>query len=86
MVEDIVKNICGTSDEDLKDLVQDIYVDFYTKSETKLKKLYEAKQLNYFITRIVYNNVYSNTSRFYSTYKKNQKNKINIDNLDSDKY
>lgn len=86
MVEDIVHNIAGNADEDLKDLVQDIYVDLFTKSDSKLQKLYSDKQLNFYITRIALNNIYSKTSRYYTVYKKNQNNKINIDELNSDKY
>ena len=85
MVEEIVKNIAGTADEDLKDLIQDIYEDLFTKEEKLLRKLYEEEMLRFFITRIVFNNIHSKTSRYYMTYKKQNKNKVNIEEL-YDKY
>lgn len=86
IVENIVRNVSGEGDDDLKDLCQDIYVDLFTKSENKLISLYENKQLNFFITKIVYNNIFSKTSRYYTTYKKVKLNKVNINELDYDKY
>ena len=86
IIEDIIQNICGDFDDDLKDLSQDIYIDLYTKSEKKLIDLYNNQQLKFFITRIVFNNVFSHTSRFYTQYKKNKNNKISLDDLDYDRY
>lgn len=86
LIEDIVTNVCGNKDDDLKDLVQDLYEDLFSKSEELLQKLYEEKSINYFLTRTVMNNVFSKSSRYYMTYKKNNKKKVNIDDLDVDKY
>ncbi len=81
ILEDIVKNIAGTYDEDLKDLIQDIYLDLYNKDDNTLIKLYTEKSLKYYLTKIVFNNIYSSNSRFYYIYKKNIKNKVDIDDL-----
>lgn len=87
LVEEIIKNnIHHEDDEDLKDLAQDIYIDLYSKSETLLNEIYLNNKIQYFIARMVYNNVFSKTSRYYTKYKKNLKNKVNLNSLDYDKY
>lgn len=86
LVEEIVHNVGGNSDEDLKDLVQDIYMELFKKDETLLVNLYENKNINFYLSRIITNNIYSNNSRFYYNYKKNNKNKVKIDNVNTDKY
>ena len=86
IVEEIVKNIAGTADDDLKDLIQDIYLDLYNKDERLLIKLFKENSIKFFLTKIVFNNVYSSTSRFYTTYKKNNNKKVNIEDLDYDKF
>lgn len=69
-VESIIKNIAGDADDLLNDLAQDIYVDLMLKDEEKVVKLYEAKQLKFFITRMVLNNIRSKNSPFWMQYKR----------------
>ena len=66
----LIQNIGGTTDPDLKDLEQDLYLDLYTKSEKTLQELYEKDQLNFYLARMVTNNIHSSTSRYYTKYKK----------------
>lgn len=74
LVESIIRNITKNSkDEDLRDLANDIYLELLEKSEDCLMGIYERGQINYFLTRIVLNNINSKTSRFYYIYKKNKK-------------
>lgn len=80
MVESIIANIAkNTTDEDLRDLANDIYLELLEKSEDLLVGIYERGQMNYYITRIVINNINSKTSRFYYLYKKNNAIQSSID-------
>lgn len=70
-VEKIVYKVNRHEDkDDLKDLIQDIYIQLLTKNTAKIIEMYKNKQLNFFITRIVMNNICSNTSPYYTKYKK----------------
>lgn len=80
MVENIIANIAkNTTDEDLKDLANDIYLELLEKNEELLVGIYERGQMNYYITRIVINSINSKTSRFYYIYKKNKAVQSSID-------
>lgn len=71
IVESVVKNVTNNSkDEDLKDLCNDIYLELMEKPESVLSGIYERDQIQYYITRIVLNNVNSKTSRFYYKYRR----------------
>ena len=85
LVEEITKNITGYLDDDYKDLIQDIYVDLYTKKEDLLQNLYDKGNIKFFLTRIICNNIFSKTSRFYTQYKKINKYKVPIDDVDTTK-
>ena len=85
LVEEITKNITGYLDDDYKDLIQDIYVDLYTKKEDLLQNLYDKGNIKFFLTRIICNNIFSKTSRFYTQYKKINKFKVPIDDVDTTK-
>lgn len=86
MVEKIIANIAkNTTDEDLKDLANDIYLELLEKSEDLLVGIYERGQITYYITRIVINNINSKTSRFYYIYKKNKAVQSSIDDTYAEK-
>lgn len=69
-IKEIIRNIGGTKDEDLKDLEQDIYYDLLRKDVALLKELKDKDELKFFITKMVKNNVYSKNSPYYKVYKK----------------
>ena len=71
LVETLVSEI-GKSETrwNLDDLVQDIYLDLLSKKE-KIEQIDES-QIRYYLARIVINNIHSRTSRYYTTYKKNE--------------
>lgn len=71
MVEGIIHNVAGYEDT-LNDLAQEIYIDLLSKDEDKLIEMYDNKQLKFYIARIVTNNIFSKTSPYYTTYKKNK--------------
>lgn len=83
IVEEIIRNVAGDSDENLKDLAQDIYIYLLSKDEDKLVYMFENKQIKYYITKIITNQIYSNSSPFYCTYKKDKNNKKNIDDYEN---
>lgn len=80
MVETIVANVAkDTTDEDLADLCQDIYLALMEKDEETIEELYANKQLNFFVTRMIINNIDSSTSRYFYNYKKNKLKQISMD-------
>ena len=74
LVEDIIAIMRITKREsrfDLDDLTQDIYISLIEKGEEFLSDLYSRrKELEYFIMRMVANNINSRTSPEYFKYKR----------------
>lgn len=81
VVEEIVYNIGSKDDEDLKDLIQDIYINLLEKEDNLIETLYNTNQLKYFIIRMVVNNIHSKNSPYYTKYKKDKINKVKIEEL-----
>ena len=81
IVEEIVYNIGSKDDEDLKDLVQDIYINLLEKEDNLIENLYSTNQLKFYIVKMVVNNIHSKNSPFYTKYKKDKINKVNIEEL-----
>ena len=81
VVEEIVYNIGDRGDEDLKDLIQDIYINLLEKEDSLIETLYNTNQLKYFIIRMVVNNIHSKNSPYYTKYKKDKINKVKIEEL-----
>ena len=81
IVEEIVYNIGSKDDEDLKDLIQDIYINLLEKEDSLIETLYSTNQLKYYIIRMVVNNIHSKNSPYYTKYKKDKINKVNIEEL-----
>lgn len=81
LVEEIVYNIGDKGDEDLKDLIQDIYINLLEKEDDLIETLYSENQLKYFIIRMVVNNIHSKNSPYYTKYKKDKINKVKIEEL-----
>lgn len=81
VVEEVVYNIGDRGDEDLKDLIQDIYINLLEKEDSLIETLYNTNQLKYFIIRMVVNNIHSKNSPYYTKYKKDKINKVKIEEL-----
>lgn len=65
----IVRQVTNNStDDDLKDLIQDLLLSLLL--DTKLVGIYERNELNYYLARLVMNNIASATSPFYRIYKR----------------
>lgn len=71
-VEKFIQNTAKTSCPELDDLAQDIYAILLDMEEDKITQLYDNQQLDYWIARIILNQYYSNTSPFFTKYKKFQ--------------
>lgn len=81
IVEEIVYNIGSKDDEDLKDLIQDIYINLLEKEDSLIETLYGTNQLKFYIVKMVVNNIHSKNSPYYTKYKKDKINKIKIEEL-----
>lgn len=71
-VEQILMNIIKRhqlSDYE-EDLAQDIYLTLLKEPDEKIINLYEKNQSNYYISRLLSNNVNSKTSRYYYLYRR----------------
>lgn len=87
LVEEIIQGVSYSkfeNTENLKDLTQDIYLQLLQMRTDKLNDLYCKKQLRYWITRIITNNIHSKTSPYYYQYKKEQRQSVNIGDIDID--
>lgn len=85
VIETIIDNVARISinrDDTLKDLSQMLYLDLLEKDPSKIEDLYESGQLQYFLTRMVINNIESKNSPYYYTYKKYQMLSSPIDSID----
>ena len=69
VVEGLVCKICKLSsiDNDYGDLIQDVYMSL--AFDDKLLEINEKEQVNFYLSRIILNNVASSTSPFYRKYK-----------------
>lgn len=66
-VETICKKITKGKDADtLNDLCQDIYLQLLESDKTQ--GLYERGEINYWIAKVLMNNICSSTSPYYRTY------------------
>ena len=84
---EIVNNITKAPlTEDELDFIQDLYINLLEKDDKVIEELYENKQLKFFITRIILNNLRSVTSPYYYKYKKWTTKKQNIDETNTNKF
>lgn len=81
LVEEIVYNIGDRGDEDLKDLIQDIYINLLEKEDSLIENLYSTNKLKFYIVKMVVNNIHSKNSPYYTKYKKDKINKVKIEEL-----
>lgn len=87
LVEEIIQGVSYSkfeNTENLKDLTQDIYLQLLQMDTAKINELYFKKQLRFWVTRIITNNIHSKTSPYYYQYKKEQRQSVNINDIDID--
>lgn len=84
---EIVNNITKAPlTEDELDFIQDLYINLLEKDDKVIEELYENKQLKFYITRIILNNLRSVTSPYFYKYKKWTTKKQNIDETNTNKF
>lgn len=70
LVEKIVYQINrNENQEDLFDLIQDVYLILLTKPPEIIQGMYKRKELNFYIANIVYTQVRSSSSPYHRTYR-----------------
>lgn len=75
-VENLIESVSGKkikNDDTLNDLSQMIYEQLLTKDIDKVQNLWENNEMNFYVTKIITNSLYSTTSRYYYLFKKNNK-------------
>lgn len=70
VVEEMITNIAKNRKFEYDDLAQDVYVWLLEEDDDKVIQLYENKQLKYWVSRMLVNNIHSTTSPFYTKYRK----------------
>lgn len=69
LLDNIIKQVTNNSkDPDFFDLKQDLLLSLLL--DAKLPGIYERNELNYYLARLVMNNIASKTSPFYRIYKR----------------
>lgn len=63
-----------------KDLCQDLYIELLNKDENLIVGLYERNEIEYYIRKMISNNINSSTSPFYKNYEKFRKTTSEIQN------
>lgn len=86
VVEEMIDKM-NISGKHIDDLVQEIYLILLEYDTDKINELIQNKQINFFISRIIMNQVFSCTSDFYKKYVKWDINKVEYNfDIDSDEY
>ena len=85
-IHEIVNNITKAPlEEDELDFIQDLYINLLEKEDKVIEDLYNNKQLKFYITRIVLNNIRSVTSPFYYKYRRWTTKKQDINETNTNK-
>lgn len=92
--DNVIRDICTNMrvlQNDIDDLIQEVYVILLEYNRDKIIELYKKKQLKFFIIGILQRQYHSNTSPFYKKYKKYytlvdgnnvNKSEVNDDDID----
>lgn len=79
-VEQLLSNVTKKNKDILKeDLTQDIYLELLSKPDVLIEELYKKGELDFFIVKIITNNVFSKNSPYHYKYAKYKNNKITLD-------
>ena len=69
LLNELFKNM-GIKDNDFEDLMQEIFIILLEYDKDKIMKMYEQKQLKWFIIKLIKNQYFSCNSPYYKKYKK----------------
>lgn len=83
-VEQFVKGAAHTDTlgADLQDLCQEVYCIILSYEPEKIVDLWENGDMDYFLARIITNQLWSKTSRFHYLYRRFQKLSVDIDGME----
>lgn len=73
MIENLMGKLkcsIGETRENLEDLAQDLYIELMGKDESLIQGLYDRGEIEYYVYRMIVNNISSRTSPYYAKYKK----------------
>ena len=86
IIENLLKKHTDFSNDPyIDDLAQDIYICLLETDKQTIEKLYNYNELEYYIKKIIKNNLYSKTSPFFYKYERFRKITDEIgDNLDEE--
>lgn len=79
----IVEQICvqvgrGEDPDNIRDLIQDVYLTLLEKPKKQIISMYENNELNFFLASIIVRQIRSRTSPYYRMYKKFRKSSNQI--------
>lgn len=84
-VENLIKKHTDFSNNPYtEDLANDIYIELLLKDDELLERLEKNNEIDYFLTKIIRNNLYSKTSPFYYNYQRFRKKTTEIDEYEQD--
>ena len=69
-IKKFVENTMKSNNQNSKDLTQDIALSLLEMDDNKIIQLYEKKELDYFVARMITNNYNSVTSPYHKKYRK----------------
>lgn len=73
-VETLIKKHTDFSNNPyIEDLVNDIYIDLLLKDDELIQKLDNENEIDYYLIKVIRNNLYSKNSPFYYKYQKFRK-------------
>jgi DNA-directed RNA polymerase specialized sigma24 family protein len=67
-LKDMAYNVCGGNGSD--DLLSFVIEELYKCDQKRINEIIEKKQMTFYIARVIINQYYSKTSRYYYKYKK----------------
>ena len=80
-IKELLKKIgAGENEENLNDLEMDIYLYLCEYEEDKLFKIWNSGDFNFWMSRVICNQIHSATSKYFATYK-NETIEISAENV-----
>jgi len=82
-VETLIKKHTDFSNNPyIEDLINDIYIDLLLKDDELIKKLDNENEIDYYLIKVIRNNLYSKNSPFYYKYNKFRINSTDIEEIE----
>lgn len=78
-VEKLAHNITKSGQPIVEDLIQEVWIFLLGYDEEKLKRAYLENYIDFLLVRIIHNQYFSTSSRFYFKFRKFQNYTDNID-------